>query len=314
MSPSGPPPGGSSWAHGRISGRVVASGESPKAAGGLVGRDEELGHVLALLEAARGGVAGPLVVAGEAGIGKTTLLQAAEELAGGFTCLLAGGVESEAALGHAALLELLSPVRDRLAELPAAQAEALAAALGWGPAGAPGDRYLVAAATLSLLAATAQPAPVLVLVDDLQWVDRESAAALLFAARRLHHDAVAFLFAVRTGSRPPASLEGLPVLALAGLAPGQAAGLLSDRLADPVVARLVERTRGNPLALIEVASRLTPAQQLGAPPPGPPAGGGVAAGHPSPTPGGPPRPRRRSPRGGRPGGSDLGSGRGRRRA
>jgi AAA ATPase domain len=117
-----------------------------------VGRDEELGHVLGLLEAARGGVAGPLVVSGEAGIGKTTLLQAAEELAGGFTCLWARGVESEAALGHAALLELLSPVRDRLADLPAAQAEALA-------------------------------------------------AALLFAARRLHHDAVAFLFAVRTGSR-----------------------------------------------------------------------------------------------------------------
>jgi predicted ATPase len=197
------------------------------------------------------------VVSGEAGIGKTTLLQAAEKLAGGFTCLWARGVESEAALGHAALLELLGPVRDRLADLPAAQAEALAA-LGWGPAGASGDRYLVAAATLSLLAATAQPAPVLVLVDDLQWVDRESAAALLFAARRLHHDAVAFLFAVRTGPRPPTSLEGLPVLALAGLAPRQAAELLSDGMADPVVARLVERTRGNPLALTEVASRLTP--------------------------------------------------------
>jgi DNA-binding CsgD family transcriptional regulator len=245
---------------------VVASGESPKATAGPVGRDEELGRVLALLAAARGGLTGALVVQGEAGIGKTTLLQAAEELAGGFTCLWARGVESEAALGHAALLELVSPVRDRLADLPAAQAEALAAALGWGPAGASGDRYLVAAATLSLLAATAQPAPLLVLVDDLQWVDRESAAALLFAARRLHHDAVAFLFAVRTGSRPPTSLEGLPVLALAGLPTRQAAGLLSDRMADPVVARLVERTRGNPLALTEVASRLTPAQLVGAAP------------------------------------------------
>jgi hypothetical protein len=100
-----------------------------------VGRDEELGRVLALLEAARGGVAGALVVSGEAGIGKTTLLQAAEELAGGFTCLWARGVESEAALGHAALLELLGPVRERLVDLAAAQAEALAAALGWRPAG-----------------------------------------------------------------------------------------------------------------------------------------------------------------------------------
>ena len=232
----------------------------------MVGRDEELGRVLALLEAARDGVAGALVVPGEAGIGKTTLLRAAEELAGGFTCLWTRGVESEAVLGHAALLELLTPMRDRLADLPAAQAQALAAALGWGPAGAPGDRFLVAAATLTLLAATAQPAPVLVLVDDLQWVDRESAAALLFAARRLHHDPVAFLFAVRTGPAPTASLEGLPVLALAGLEAPRAADLLPDRPADPVVARLVERTRGNPLALLEAASRLTPAQRLGAAP------------------------------------------------
>jgi DNA-binding NarL/FixJ family response regulator len=266
MSAPGPPSDGSSWAHGRTGGRAFASGESPKDAGGLVGRDQELGRVLALLEAARAGLAGAVVVEGEAGIGKTSLLRAAEDIAGGFACLWARGVESEAALGHAALLELLTPVRDRLADLPAAQAEVLAAALGWGPVAASGDRYLVAAATLSLLAAAAQSAPVLVLVDDLQWVDRESAAALLFAARRLHHDAVAFLFAVRPGPRPPASLEGLPALALAGLVPRQAAELLPVRLADPVVARLVERTRGNPLALNEVASHLTPAQRLGAAP------------------------------------------------
>jgi hypothetical protein len=113
---------------GRTGGRVVASGKSPNAAGGLVGRDEELGRVLALLAAARGGVAGGLVVSGEAGIGKTTLLQAAEELAGGFACLWAHGVESEAALGHAALLELLGPVRDRLADLPVAQGPGSASA------------------------------------------------------------------------------------------------------------------------------------------------------------------------------------------
>src|SRR4029453_6816516 len=80
MSPSGPPPGGSSWADGRTSGRAVASGKSPNATAGLVGRDEELGRVLVLLAAAHGGVAGALVVSGEAGIGKTTLLHAAEEL------------------------------------------------------------------------------------------------------------------------------------------------------------------------------------------------------------------------------------------
>jgi tetratricopeptide (TPR) repeat protein len=266
MSASGPPPDGSSWSHGRTRGPGLASGETLKSPGGLVGRDQELGRVRDLLAAARGGLTGALVVQGEAGIGKTTLLAAAEELADGFTCLWARGVESEAALGHAALLELLTPVQDRLADLPAAQAEALAAALGWGPARASGDRYLVAAATLSLLAAAAERAPVLVLVDDLHWVDGESAAALLFAARRLHRDAVAFLFAVRTGSAGAVPLAGLSVLPLAGLAPAQAASLLPGLLADPVAARLVERTRGNPLALSEVASRLTPAQLVGAAP------------------------------------------------
>ena len=242
----------------------LASGETPKSPAALVGRDQELARVRELLEAVRGGLTGALVVEGEAGIGKTSLLAAAEELADGFTCLWARGVESEAALGHAALLELITPVRDRLADVPAAQAEALAAALGWGPTVAPGDRYLVAAATLSLLAAAAEPAPVLVLVDDLHWVDQESAAALLFAARRLRRDAVAFLFAVRTGSAAAVPLAGLPRLSLAGLAPAEAAGLLPGRLADPVAAQLVERTRGNPLALAEVASRLTPAQLVGA--------------------------------------------------
>jgi len=231
-----------------------------------VGRDRELARVRELLEAVRGGLTGALVVEGEAGIGKTTLLAAAEELAEGFTCLWARGVESEAALGHAALLELITPVRDRLADVPEAQAEALAAALGWGPTVAPGDRYLVAAATLSLLAAVAESTPLLVLVDDLHWVDQESAAALLFAARRLRRDAVAFLFAVRTGSAAAVPLAGLPRLSLAGLAPAEAAGLLPGRLTDPVAAQLVERTRGNPLALAEVASRLTPAQLVGAAP------------------------------------------------
>jgi CTP:molybdopterin cytidylyltransferase MocA len=97
-----------------------------------VGRDQELARVRELLEAVRGGLTGALVVEGEAGIGKTSLPAAADELADGFTCLWARGVESEAALGHAALLELITPVRDRLADVPEVQAEALAVALGWG--------------------------------------------------------------------------------------------------------------------------------------------------------------------------------------
>ena len=165
----------------------------------MVGRVDELDRIRALVDAARGGVAGALVVEGEAGIGKTTLLGAAAELAEGFAYVWARGVESETALGHATLLELLTPVRERLSGIPAVQAQALDAALGWGDVRTSGDRYLVAAATLSLLAVTAERAPLLVVVDDLHWVDRESAAALLFAVRRLRNDAVAFLFAVRTG-------------------------------------------------------------------------------------------------------------------
>ena len=97
-------------------------------------------------------------------------------------------------------------------------------AFGWGPAVATAERFLVAAAVLSLLAAESERAPVLVLVDDLQWVDRESAAALGFAARRLRDDPVCFLWAARSGSIPPQFVEGMPVLTLAGLSPTDAAG------------------------------------------------------------------------------------------
>ena len=175
-------------------------------------------------------------------------------------------MESETALGHASLLELLTPVRHRLDDLAAAQSDALASALGWGPAVAARDRYLVAAATLSILAAEAERAPVLVLVDDLQWVDPESAAALLFAARRLRHDAVAFLFATRTGSPLPAPHDGLSVVTLEGLRPEVAAGLLPGSLADKVAVQLALATQGNPLAFAEVAGRLTDAQRIGAAP------------------------------------------------
>jgi DNA-binding CsgD family transcriptional regulator len=270
MSASEPPQDAGAWPDGGIPARPFASGESPKdpsrRAVGVVGRAEELNRIRALVDAARDGVTGALVVEGEAGVGKTTLLGAAAQLADGFTCLWARGVESEAALGHATLLELLGPVRDRLAEVPEVQAQALAAALGWRAGPTAGDRYLVAAATLSLLAVVAEPAPLLVVVDDLQWVDRESAAAVLFAARRLRNDAVAFLFAVRAGSTRPAPLGGIEVLTLTGLPAADAAGLLPAGLADAVATQLVDGTSGNPLALLEVAGRLTPAQRRGAAP------------------------------------------------
>ena len=133
-----------------------------------------MARIRTLLDAAREGLAGCIVIDGEPGIGKTTLLDAAAEMATGFRCLSTTGIEAEVVLGHAALLELLGPVQDRLADVPGAQADALASAMGWGPANAVAERFLVAAGTLSLLAATAERTPVLVLVDDLQWVDRAS--------------------------------------------------------------------------------------------------------------------------------------------
>ena len=124
----------------------------------------------------------------------------------------------------------------------------------------------MAAAVLSLLAAESERAPVLVLVDDLQWVDRESAAALAFAARRLREDPVCFVWAARSGSIPPEFVQGMPVLTLAGLSRADARALVPDRVADRVVERLVEDTGGNPLGILEIAGRLTDAQRVGAAP------------------------------------------------
>ncbi len=183
----------------------------------------------------RGGATTALVVEGEPGIGKTTLLEAAERMATGFRRLWVRGAESESVLAHAGLLQALGPVRDELAEIPGAQATALSSALGWGAVAAPAERFLVAGAVLSMLAALSQRAPVLVLVDDLQWVDQESAAALAFAARRLRDDRVCFVWAARTGSIQPDFAPGVPVLTLAGLSDADAVALVPDRVADGVV-------------------------------------------------------------------------------
>ena len=171
---------------------MVASGKSLNPDPQLVGRDAELSRLRALLDGARAGTGGSLVLEGEAGIGKTSLLTEAMAMATGFTSLATVGIESEAALGCAGLLDVLTPLRERLSETPTVQAEALSAVLGWGPARTTADPFLVAAGTLSLLARQAEDKPVLVRVDDAHWVDQTSLAALAFAARRLTFDAVAF--------------------------------------------------------------------------------------------------------------------------
>jgi DNA-binding CsgD family transcriptional regulator/tetratricopeptide (TPR) repeat protein len=232
----------------------------------VIGRGPELGRIRALLDAARAGRSDAMLLEGAAGFGKSTLLAAAADLAGeGTTVLRARGVESEAGLDHAALLELLGPLRDLQADLPARPAAALAAALGWGDADAAGDRFLVGAGTLMLLARAAERGPVLVLVDDLQWVDRESAQALLFAARRLSADAVALLFAARADVPLPVAADGVERLMVGGLSAAEAEELL-DGVTKNVVDRLRAATGGNPLAMLETVARLNPAQRVGAGP------------------------------------------------
>jgi len=149
----------------------------------LYGRCEELAVVARLLEGMRCGRAGVLVLRGEAGIGKTALLDAAAESAGGARVLRVAGAESEAELPFAALHALLRPVLDKAGELPERQGMALGGAFGMGES-AGVDRFGVGLAVLSLVAELAEDRPVACLVDDAQWLDRASADALVFAARR----------------------------------------------------------------------------------------------------------------------------------
>lgn len=253
--------------------RSFAWGESPigpsvgpDPSGEVVGRGVELDRLDALLAAARSGSTTSLVVEGAPGMGKTTMLVAAARRATGFRCLWVRGTESESVLPHAGLLQALGPLRSKLAAIPSAQATALSVALGWEPPGAPTDRFLVAAAVLSLIAAEARRVPILVLVDDLQWVDRESASALAFAARRLRDDPVGFVWAGRSGQIPAELVRGVPTASLAPLTPVDARALLRAAVADRVAERLVDATGGNPLAMLEIAQRLTDAQRAGAAP------------------------------------------------
>jgi DNA-binding CsgD family transcriptional regulator len=217
----------------------------------LLGRAEERREIEQVLAAARTGVSAALALAGEPGIGKTALLGYAAERAAGMRLLRARGIESEAHIPFAALLELVRPALVLLDKIPGPQAVALEAALALRPAVAQ-DRFAVGAATLSLLAAYAEQAPVALLVDDAQWLDEPSAAALLFAFRRMMADPVAILVAVRTGEPSFLDEAGLPALQLGGLTLDEAA-LLAPGLSPAAVRRLHETTAGNPLALRELA-------------------------------------------------------------
>ncbi|TQN42740.1 regulatory LuxR family protein [Blastococcus colisei] len=221
----------------------------------LVGRDHERRLIDGLLSAARIGQSAVLVLVGEAGIGKSTLLEDAAAAATGMRQLRATGTESEAEVPFGALLQLLRPALVHLDRIPPPQADALASALALRKSPG-GDRFAIGAATLSLLSRFAEDQPVALLVDDAHLLDRPSAQALVFAARRLTADPVVLLAAVREGVPSPVTEAGLPLLHVDGLSPAASGQLVESarrRLGPAAVTRLHEATGGNPLALLELA-------------------------------------------------------------
>jgi DNA-binding CsgD family transcriptional regulator len=218
-----------------------------------------------LLEAVRGGESRVLVLRGDPGVGKSALLEEVALRASGFRVVSAAGVQSEMELAFAGLHQLCVPMLDRLEQLPAPQRDALGAAFGLRAGDAP-DRFLVGLAVLSLFSEVAEQQTLVCLVDDAQWLDRASAQALEFVARRLLAESVALVFAARP-SEAEQPLAGLPELVVEGLSDDDARALLDSaiqgRLDERVRDRIIAETRGNPLALLELPRGLTPGKLAG---------------------------------------------------
>jgi DNA-binding CsgD family transcriptional regulator len=218
----------------------------------LLDRLPERAALSGLIDAARAGRSGVLVLRGEPGVGKTALLDWAVGSAAGLRVARVAGVESEMELAFAALQQLCVPMLGKLEGLPDPQRAALGVAFGLETGAAP-DRFLVGLAALGLLSEVAEQQPLLCVVDDAQWLDRASAQALAFVARRLLAEPVALVFATH---EPGEEFRGLPELLVGGLHDGDARELLSSVVGGPlderVRDRIVAETRGNPLALLEL--------------------------------------------------------------
>lgn len=229
----------------------------------LIGRGDELAALDGALAAARTGHSRVLVLRGEAGIGKTALLEHVAARATGFRVARTAGVESERELPYAGLHQLCVPFLDRLGHLPAPQRTALGTAFGL-TAGEPPDRFLIGLAVLTLFAGVAEDRPLVCLVDDAQWLDRVSAQTLAFVARRLLAEPIALVVAVREPTEQ-LDLAGLPELAVRGLGETAAAAVLDSVLKGPLDGRVRDRiiaeTHGNPLALVELPRFWTAAEQ-----------------------------------------------------
>ncbi|MGW0763524.1 helix-turn-helix transcriptional regulator [Streptomyces sp. NPDC002814] len=235
----------------------------------VLGRRHECDQLKDLLDAVRGGESRALVVRGEPGVGKSTLLEYTVEQARGFHVARVAGVQSEMELAYASLHQLCAPMSDRLRSLPDVQRDALSGALGLGSERVP-DGFLVALGTLGLLSEVARDRPLLCVVDDAQWLDRASMQGLAFTARRLVAESVGIVFAVRVpDGMSPGTAEpiGVPELLIEGLPDHDARALLRSVLPGPwdeqVLDRIVAEARGNPLALRELWKESTPVALAG---------------------------------------------------
>ena len=231
----------------------------------LVGRTAQCAAIDQVLAGARDGLSGVIVLRGAAGIGKSALLDYAMTNARDFTIARVTGVESEVGLGFAAIHQLVLPFLDHGVDLPEPQRHALEWVFGLADGTAPSS-LVVFLAVLTLLDHAARERPMLLVIDDAQWLDDESAHVLTFVARRLHADPVAMLFAVRDNGAGLLDLfKPLPQLVVRGLPEDDARTLLTSVAGSAIDAkvadRLVEETEGNPLALTEVVAELT-AEQL----------------------------------------------------
>src|SRR6476661_3365214 len=233
--------------------------------GRLRGRRRERDELGRLLTRIRSGRSGVLVVRGEAGIGKTALLEQLIEQASGCMVARATGVQADMELPFAGLQQLFAPMLGPLERLPDPQREAVEVAFGLRSGAAP-DRFEVGLAMLGLLAEVAEQEPIVCIVDDAQWLDQASARTLAFVARRLIAESVALVFAVRDPVDEE-SFAGLPELVVGGLNNEDARGLLglaiAGRVDERVIERIVAETRGNPLALLELPRGLSAAELAG---------------------------------------------------
>jgi DNA-binding CsgD family transcriptional regulator len=231
----------------------------------LRGRAAECAALDVLLDAVRRGESRTVVLRGEAGVGKTALLDYAIGSAQDYRVLRSVGVESEMELAFASLHQLCAPILDRRGSLPVPQRLALEVTFGL-TTGPPPDRFLVGLATLSLLAEIADERPLLCVIDDAQWLDSASALTFALVARRLFAEPIALVFAVRE-SIDVRALAGLPELMTGGLSDDDARVLLDSalpgRMDDRVRGRFIAEARGNPLALLELPRGLTPAELAG---------------------------------------------------